>query len=469
MDELKNVIRQLLRKLRKKGQNLFSQFSNVADDTITKIMFLLKENKEQLNDYLVDRKVLLNSIKQKQVELESLRLKITETDKGQTERLIQLYEKLELKTGELLHYKQGYYDVQQSIKASKKEIFTLNDEKNQVLDERNWLKAEYDHLQTIMEENIHSLSKLEDELGHLRSKKNEFTHADISDAKDKEIEDKLKEIEGIQQDKYMIEEKFKEVEKNLLEEVKRAAELSGRLHTVEGTLRENEQIMIEFENVIYKKKQQVKEERHKIDKLTAESVTLQMQANSYQEDYQIVLLELKDMDKILERKDDEYAEQMIKSEEKIEHLETALLNEKNKLAIESETKGAPAMITPEALLILEQEYEPRFQTLYKESSFKQNFYKDFYSLIPADRLRVEAVIANLNHEFDKAMTKTRPNTVKTHSGVTINEYPFGHDHAGRIYFKREYNKIKYFRISRTKNGRGSLDQKQVIAWLKANV
>lgn len=89
-------------------------------------------------------------------------------------------------------------------------------------------------------------------------------------------------------------------------------------------------------------------------------------------------------------------------------------------------------------------------------------------MIPSDRLRVEACIVNLNFNYDHHMYKVRPNTVKTKANTTINEYPFGHDKVGRIYFKRENGKVNFYRISRTKNGKGNLDQDRVIEWLKRN-
>ncbi|WP_438316132.1 hypothetical protein [Sporosarcina sp. FA9] len=472
MHKFKKCVLLVLSKLGVGGRYLFSKFLNAADDSITKMLFILKENKEQLNDYLVDRKILLHSIKQKQVEVESLRLKIAETDKSdkdQTGRLIRLYEKLELKTDELAHYKQEYHDVQQSIEASKKEIHTLTDEKNQVLDNRNGLKLEYDQLRIVMEENLFKQKRLEDELSRLKKKQTEFDSADVENSTKKEIEEKMKEIEVLQQDKHIYEDKFKKVEQDLMREVKRVAKLSGRLQTVQQKLHGNEQVMINFENTIHTKTEQVRIDRQKIEQLTAERVVWQEQLDSNQEDHQIALLELQDIGQKLSLKDDEYTAQAIKSEEKIEQLKTELLNEKNDFALLSATKGAPAEITVEALRILEREYEPRFQTLYAGSKFHQSFYKDFFSLVPPDRLKVEAIIANLERNFDQAIIKTRENTIKTHSGETINEYPFGADHAGRIYLKENNNKVEYFRISRTKNGRGTLDQKKVIAWLKANV
>ena len=136
--------------------------------------------------------------------------------------------------------------------------------------------------------------------------------------------------------------------------------------------------------------------------------------------------------------------------------------------MEQAKSGSPVEITAEALQILEQEYEPRFRTLYKECNIHSEFYRDFFSLIPSDRLRVEACIVNLNFNFQLHMSKIRPNTVKTNHGTTIYEYPFGQDRVGRIYFNKDKGSVNFYRISRTKNGKGKLDQDRVIAWLKKN-
>lgn len=118
--------------------------------------------------------------------------------------------------------------------------------------------------------------------------------------------------------------------------------------------------------------------------------------------------------------------------------------------------------------ILEQEYEPRFAELYKNCIFHKEFFRDFFTLIPSDRLRVEACIVNLTYRYEENAHKIRPNNVRTNRKLTINEYPFGQDHLGRIYFKKRNHQVEFYRISRTKNGKGDLNQQQVIAWLQKN-
>jgi hypothetical protein len=115
---------------------------------------------------------------------------------------------------------------------------------------------------------------------------------------------------------------------------------------------------------------------------------------------------------------------------------------------------------------VEQEYEPRFRTLYDQCNIEREFYSDFFSLIPSSRLKVEACIVNLNFHYDQNMAKVRPNTEKTNRGTTIDEYPFGRE--GRIYFRKDNRTVNFYRISTNKNGKGKLDQARVIAWLKRN-
>ena len=84
------------------------------------------------------------------------------------------------------------------------------------------------------------------------------------------------------------------------------------------------------------------------------------------------------MSEALHRKEQDHYQDLITSEAEINELKIELQNQRNELAIEQATQGAPTEASPEALRILKNEYEPRFQTLYRECHFKQEFYKDFF-------------------------------------------------------------------------------------------
>lgn len=239
------------------------------------------------------------------------------------------------------------------------------------------------------------------------------------------------------------------------------------MQTVEVDFEQKEQEIMGLQKRINEKGNEINENRIISDKLKREIDKLQSASDNYREQYHSGLLELEEFHEKLHQREEEHLGELIDSGDKIDRLEKNLLDKRNELAIQKEMQGEPAIISSEALEVLEQEYEPRFDTLYKESVFNPEFFRDFFTLIPSDRLRVEASIVNLNYNYDLHTPKVRPHSVKTRGG-SLNEYPFGRDRVGRIYFNKDKGKVNFYRISRTKSGRGKLDQKRVIAWLKVN-
>lgn len=472
MNKFKKEILSVINKIFGKGQDWFSQLVNATDHTITKATIFLKEQKKQLNEYMVDREKLLSNIKNKQVEVEYLRKEIEKTNKGQTDRLMKLHNKLELRTEELIKSQQQYINVQQAIDEWRMKLTTLAGEKDQALSERNSLKSEYDHLQVIMKDNVVKQEQLTIELEELKRSQETFeTPADspnFDTSFHEKIEGKKEEIDRLNRENKGHEMKFKELETRLMEKVRLVSELSGQLQIVQSELDKNEQEIMGLQKFIHAQAQEIDKEKILSVDLKQEMIILQAKSASHEEEYNIALMEYESIKEMIRQVDDDYLQSIVESDEKIKRLEIDLLNEQNNLAIERENNGEPTDISIKTLEILKQEYEPRFETLYRESVFRPEFFKDFYALVPSDRLRAEASIVNLNYYFDLHASKIRPNEVTTRKGTKILEYPFGHDNIGRIYFKRAANRIQFYRISRTKNGKGKLNQDRVIVWLKAN-
>ncbi|QNK87234.1 hypothetical protein H7992_18805 [Sporosarcina sp. resist] len=351
-------------------------------------------------------------------------------------------------------------------------LTTLTGEKDQALSERNWLKSEYDHLQVIMKDNVVKQELLTAELEELKRSQETFeTPADIPNFDTsfyEKIEGKKEEIDRLNRENKVHEMKFKELESRLMEKVRLVSELSGLLQIVQSELDKNEQEIMGLQKFNHAQVQEIDKGKILSYELKQEMIILQAKSASHEEEYNIALMEYESIKEMIRQVDDDYLQSIVESDEKIKRMENDLLNEQNNLAIERGNNGEPSEISIETLEILEQEYEPRFETLYRESVFQPEFFKDFYTLVPSDRLRVEASIVNLNYYFDLHASKIRPNEVATRKATKILEYPFGHDNIGRIYFKRAANRIQFYRISRTKNGKGKLNQDRVIDWLKVN-
>lgn len=457
-------IKPFINKLFEKGSGWLSSLINATDHSLTKISLFLQEKRKYIEAFIKDRERLIDAIQKAESEIEILNSEINQTSKEQTERLLELYEKLEFRTQELITNQQLLNDLQDSVKSSQQTIADLNHVKDQAVEERNFLRSEYNHLQIIIQENVSKQVELQTKIEDLQksSENDENIQQQINEHKES--------IKKLQLEKMKFTHQLSELETELKEKMKQVVQLSGELQQSEEKLREKN-------NVIAQLQRKMNDNQLEIGKINRETENLKVLIeinNEKKKTRENRIAELNKQVNSLKSKLEEanqlYTEDLIKAQEEIESLTEELIKTQNSLATEKENNATPADITPEALRILEQEYEPRFRTLYPQCHIHKEFYQDFFTLIPSDRLKVEACIVNLNFYYDQHMHKVRPNTVKTSKGTTINEYPFGQgkDNIGRNYFKRDKGEINFYRISRNKNGKGKLDQERVIAWLQNN-
>ncbi|AXF57327.1 hypothetical protein DT065_15845 [Salicibibacter kimchii] len=439
----------------KKGRRWLSEFMNQADHTLSKASFLLQEKKKQIDDYLVDRNQLLAVIQKNRKEVDDLRAHITQLNDGKAFHLIDVYEQLEMRSSKLLDYQEKYMDVQKTIDEQHKQVQAVTKEKDRALIERDWLKTEYNHLKGTIQKKTLKLAALQNELQQLK---------DTQSGQDL-IEQKEAEIVQLKKDRIIDEDKLSRLKRSHLDMIKKMGILNHELTDTKERLDEQQQAAKDLQDLIDMKKEEVEQSRE-------ETIAQKEKAEDAQEKMREYLLQFEKasnhsqtLQEALEEKEEEHSDMLWETDNKIKTLKNELLDTHNKLAIEKAHNGSPRALDTKALQTLEQEYEPRFKTLYHECFFHREFFSDFFSLSASDRLKVEACIARLNSHYDLHIGNVRPNTVKTRS-VTLNEYPFGQDRAGRIYFRRDDNKVQFFRISRTKNGKGALDQKRVVAWLK---
>lgn len=376
------------------------------------------------------------------------------------ERLFELYEKLDLITSEVITRQKNIDDLGNDVSESKEAIEKLNLEKMRFMNERNFLRSEYDHLQVIIEQNLKQKSELEQELNLLKNSDQLHTNtkiAELTQAIESLSDENQKNKVNLENRKVELVEKMKQLSTNNQLLITSQKELSVKEDVIKSLEIDLEQ-SLNMQNLFLDERTQMKLEMQKQYHLIEENRLELDMINSEKDEIKLQLDELNEV----------YMTDLETAESEVNRLKEKLTNEQNNLAIEMEENGSPQKMDAETLRILEQEYEPRFNTLYKDCVLSKEFYSDFFMLIPSDRLKVEACIVNLNNHYERSMAKVRPNSVQASSGLRINEYPFGSDHIGRIYFKRTNGKINFYRISRTKNGKGHLDQKRVIAWLQKN-
>lgn len=457
-------IKPLINKLLERGVGWLSNLISATDHSLTKASIFLQKKGKEIEDYMIDRGKLLSAIQLAQNEIDSLRSVIDENNIEQTENMLLLHEKLEQRTEELLNNQQQLSKLHKSVEKSKNTISELSVEKEQAVNDRKLLRSEYNNLQNIINDNLMKQEELKDEIASLKT--NVITgQINPNQHQIREHEDR---IEYLQQENIDYEKRYTDIQEQLKEKMSLVVQLNGQLQQAEIEINEKQSQVIILEQKAKDFQGEIRNYSLQTKKLKKDLARNKVEMKTQKQKSEELYVLINELSIKLNNTDLKYLENMIKTDEEIKVLKNNLLDEQNNLAIEKERNGAPAEITPEALRVLEQEYEPRFQTLYQSSFLHDEFYRDFFSMIPSDRLRVEACIVNLNFNYDQHMYKVRPNTVKTRASTTINEYPFGHDKIGRIYFKRDNGKVNFYRISRTKNGKGSLDQERVIEWLKRN-
>lgn len=465
MRRMTDEIVPMLNKLWQKGQGLISRLLNATDHTITKLSFLVEDKLVELDRYMKDRRKLMNDIHEKQTQIENLQAEITRINNSKTERLMLLYELLAEKNSELIATQRKYFMLEKNITEYRNKLNALTLEKAESIRERNSLRNEYDNLQQIVQANIDKITTLNKELNELKKKQ---YHSENTVFVQQEIDKKNREIDKLKEENKNYHTQMSQIEQQLLEKAKEIAKLNIELQKAEVELNDKKAKIIQLNQIITQKSNEVEIHKAQLHKQKEEIEVAWNFASEYEQQLITLQKEKKILEKELLEQEEEFTINIANYEAQIKHYQAELDEKIDYLAIEKVNNNESSMLSREQEEILQQEYEPRFRVLYKNSVFHHRFLEDFFMLVPSDRLKIEAVIAQLNYNYDLHVTKVRPNTIKTRAGSLL-EYPFGERNVGRIYFIRNNGKIHYYRISRTKNGRGKLDQKRVIMWLQKNL
>ena len=254
-------IKPLLNKLLEKGYGWLSSLISSTDHTITKVSLFLQDKKKQLEDYLEDREVLLAGINQAQAEIDYLQNIINQTESEQKNYLLKLYHSLEIRTQELLNSQEQLNDLNQSIEKSKSDIDGLVFEKDQAVNERNFLRSEYDHLQNIIKENVAEQGKLNKKIESLRN----------NNRVDEQIEQQIRGheeiIQELQMEKMSYEKQVTEFGIKLTEKMSLVAKLNGQLQQTKVDLHKKQEQVFQLEQKMNEYKQKVQHHGGEIKQL----------------------------------------------------------------------------------------------------------------------------------------------------------------------------------------------------------
>ncbi|WP_338838152.1 hypothetical protein WDR10_11095 [Kurthia gibsonii] len=453
-------MKDLLGYLVDKSMFFLQRFFRNTDDSISRLLLVIEKNKKVFDIYFQKRKVLEKTITESQNKIIVLQRKNEELKNTYSEKILFLYKEIEEKQSFLQEKDKVIYTLKDQTNIIHKKINGLYEEKAKYILERNYLKAEYDNLQRILKANFESQNEYIHKIKELENQNSE-----LNQLKKQEYELILK---NLKEEKKEYEKSFSITQTNLINSMKKVTTLHTNIKSLENELSEKEKQIHYLQEQQYILQNRLDYVQHEKSLLYIQFENAKEKAKHEKEQLESILKEKREYEKELNEIEALYGEELQKAESDIQVLKIRLLEEQNNLAIEKANQGAPHELNIEELKILEQEYEPRFAELYKNCFFHKEFFRDFFTLIPSDRLRVEACIVNLTYRYEENVHKIRPNNVRTNRKLTINEYPFGQDCLGRIYFKKRNHQVEFYRISRTKNGKGDLNQQQVIAWLQKN-
>jgi chromosome segregation ATPase len=462
----------------KKGHKMLVSIFNKIDFDLTRTIRILRDKQERLKQFIINRENMVREIERKENEVNQLREQIYSLkNSSNSEQLDVLRMELSNKLDDLLTSQQKYYELESKIEEEQKKVSLLIRDKQKLEQDRNSLKLRYDNVKTKFNANKKKTKNLEQELNELKIKEihyEELLHKSTSKEELQHYEKQLEELQkqfNIKNTEYesIITEnnQFKqdqiELEQRLLQKMSSLSKLSNELNSANIALQHIQEEKNMIKTKLQTKEKDLKAANLKITKLEVEVKQLKQLEKEYEHKYDTALKEMKKAESLLGEYQEDFSNDMISYEERLQELQNELVDKQNELSIVKAEKGEAENLSQEEKRVLEREFEPRFNVLYKNCCFHPEFLSDFFHITPSDRLKVEAAIVQLNYNYGQAVTNIRPSCIRARRNKIL-EYPFGTDSVGRIYF----HIVHLHRLSRTKNGRGKLTQDNVIEWLIVN-
>ena len=481
-EEFKNIISDKLKDTSIKSINFLSNLFSKVDTNLTLTLQTLKENHKKLHTYIENRDKLHQDIEVKQKQVDDLKLKIVHLEQKQAyEQVDLLRDELYVKTNELIHIHNHYFKLEETIQIAEIEITNLENEKSILEKDRKQLRQKYENTANELITSRKKLIEVEGNLEKLILREQELIQLIELKPSEEELILYEQELKILKQQsnqkttetiilKNIISEYKKKKKKSQQQLVNKMSEISN----LTLALNQSKQML----NKECQEKEHIQKKMQITEKIIIEKNSSLFQMQNYtkiieenQRELQVEIenkeLEIKNIVEIASQQEQQMNRQIYEALEEIEELEQQLQKEQNNVAMAQANSTENYRLSESDKQLLKKEFKPRFEKLYVNCVFEEQFMKDFLQITPSDRLQVEAAIAQLSFQYDTAKSKIRPNSVKTASKNFL-EYPFLTDSVGRIYFHHTQNQFHFYRISRIKNGRGNLTQDNVIAWLKNN-
>lgn len=307
MKRITDEIGPMFHKLLEKGQDWLSRLVNATDHTITKLIDLFEEKKDQFQKYIVDRKQLINEIETKQTKIATLQVELNKINEQQKEKVIQLYEELHNKSNDIIHMQQEYFDLQKSIESSTETINLLHNEKEAAIRERDWLRSEYESLQKILSDNTSELEIIHKELEQLKQEQTKIDKDTVSSQNNLiqvEIDKKSEQRNKLIYENKKHNDQIAEIERQLLNKVKEITRLSGELQQAEQDLQRKEEKIHHLQIKLTQKNKEIKEQQKEYEQLKFQMKETSKELYEKKQFLQLYEAEIKDLEYQLEQKDE---------------------------------------------------------------------------------------------------------------------------------------------------------------------
>ncbi|WP_444684914.1 hypothetical protein [Alkalicoccus luteus] len=456
MHEVKSQGKKILHKMLSTAQRWFSKLVDETDFYLSKALRLLQETKTEFELYVQDRYELTTYIELKQQEILELHEKLSQlTAESSSKQYAAISDELANKVNELHQAELDLEQLEAKLNMFEMKMEQVQAEQLTTAKERDTYREQYQELDA-------RTTQLIEEKNALLIEVEAFKQEPSSEL----LIEKQTRVSELERQVSLNQQELDHLKKEFQRKLQALGKLNSQFHEYKQKYREEKYQLANTKEAYEQAKLEVatlQNDREKLYQLTLEK---EAEILRYLKETEQIVVDKEEAEARLKQMESTFAQKLNVADMELQNAKAELEQAQETIAVKEAEKTEVSPEDKEKLIILRNEYEIRFRELYKRAVFHEEFFQDFYALTASDRLKAEGVIAGLVHENKLTVSSIRKNPVQV-SGGTIPEYRFGD--TGRIYCRKEQGNYNFIRLSRTKNGKGRLDQAKVIKWMQKNV
>ncbi|NJP37060.1 hypothetical protein [Alkalicoccus luteus] len=456
MHEVKSQGKKILHKMLSTAQRWFSKLVDETDFYLSKALRLLQETKAEFELYVQDRHELTMFIELKQHEILELHEKLSQlTAESSSKQYAAISDELSHKVNELHQAELDLEQLEAKLNLFEIKMEQVQAEQLTTAKERDTYREQYQELDARTTQLIEEKNSLLIEVEALKQEP----------SSELLIEKQIR-VSELEREVSLNQQELDHLKKEFQRKLQALGKLNSQFHEYKQKYCEEKHQLANTKEAYEQAKLEVttlQNDREKLYQLTLEKEAEMLR---YLKEMEQIVVDKQEAEARLKQIEVTFAQKLVVADMELQNAKAELEQAQETIAVKEAEKTEVSPEDKEKLIILRNEYEIRFRELYKRAVFREEFFQDFYALTASDRLKAEGVIAGLVHENKLTVSSIRKNPVQV-SGGTIPEYRFGD--TGRIYCRKEQGSYHFIRLSRTKNGKGRLDQAKVIKWMQKNV